>query len=163
VCVYRDSIFSTFYNTGKFILLRLWCNTWLASRESFVPLGAESCSCVQQAASRSCVEPYKNAHCITVIDLHCDVICVCLALRYFLVVIMHLDEPGSSVSIVSGLGLDDRVIEVRSPAETKGFFVQPLSPDRLWGPPSLLYNGYRRSFPRGWRAAEAWRSPLTPT
>jgi hypothetical protein len=28
----------------------------------------------------------------------------------------------SSVSIVSGYGLDDRAIEVRSPAEAKGFF-----------------------------------------
>jgi hypothetical protein len=30
-------------------------------------------------------------------------------------------EPGSSVSIVSGYGLEDRAIEVRSPAETKYF------------------------------------------
>jgi hypothetical protein len=30
-------------------------------------------------------------------------------------------EPGSSVSIVSGYGLDDREIEVRSPAEVKDF------------------------------------------
>jgi hypothetical protein len=28
-------------------------------------------------------------------------------------------EPGSSVSIVSGYGLDDRAIEVRSPVEAK--------------------------------------------
>jgi hypothetical protein len=32
-------------------------------------------------------------------------------------------EQGSSVSIVSGYGLDDRTIEVRSPTETKGFFL----------------------------------------
>jgi hypothetical protein len=32
-------------------------------------------------------------------------------------------EPGSSGSIVSGYGLDDRAIEVRSPAEVKGFFL----------------------------------------
>jgi hypothetical protein len=32
-----------------------------------------------------------------------------------------LGEAGSSVSIVSGYGLDDRVIEVRSPAEAKDF------------------------------------------
>jgi hypothetical protein len=30
---------------------------------------------------------------------------------------------GSSVSIVSGYGLDDRAIEVRSPAEAKEFFL----------------------------------------
>jgi hypothetical protein len=46
-------------------------------------------------------------------------------------------EPGSSVSIVSGYGLDNREIGIRSPAEAKDF----LCPDRLWGPPSLLYNG----------------------
>jgi hypothetical protein len=32
-----------------------------------------------------------------------------------------MSEPGSSVSIVSGYGLDDRAIEVRSPAEAKDF------------------------------------------
>jgi hypothetical protein len=32
-------------------------------------------------------------------------------------------KPGSSVSIVCGYGLDDRAIEVRSPAEAKIFFL----------------------------------------
>jgi hypothetical protein len=32
-------------------------------------------------------------------------------------------EPGSSDSIESGYGQDDRAIEVRSPAEAKGFFL----------------------------------------
>jgi hypothetical protein len=32
-------------------------------------------------------------------------------------------KPGSSVSILSGYGLDDRAIEVRSPAEANGFFL----------------------------------------
>jgi hypothetical protein len=32
-------------------------------------------------------------------------------------------EPGNSVSIVSGYGLDDRAIEVRFPAEVNGFFL----------------------------------------
>jgi hypothetical protein len=44
---------------------------------------------------------------------------------------------------VSDYGLDDRAIEVRSLAEAKGFILYHLCPDRLWGPPSLLYNGYR--------------------
>jgi hypothetical protein len=32
-------------------------------------------------------------------------------------------QPGSSVSIMSGYGLDERAIEVRSSAEVKGFFL----------------------------------------
>jgi hypothetical protein len=32
-------------------------------------------------------------------------------------------EPASSVSTVSGYELDDRAIEVRSPAEAKGYFL----------------------------------------
>jgi hypothetical protein len=71
-------------------------------------------------------------------------------------------ELGSSVSIVSGYRLDDRAIEVRSHAEEKGFFLYPLCPDRLWGPPSLLYNGYRGPFPGGkeWPGRDADHSPL---
>jgi hypothetical protein len=49
----------------------------------------------------------------------------------------------SPVSIVSGYGLDNRGIGVQSPAKAKGFFLEPLCPDRFWGPPSLLSNGYR--------------------
>jgi hypothetical protein len=44
-------------------------------------------------------------------------------------------EPGSSVSIVCGYGLDEQAIEIRSQAEAKGF---SSSPDRLWSPPSLM-------------------------
>jgi hypothetical protein len=40
-------------------------------------------------------------------------------------------ELGSSVSIVSGCGLDHRAIVVPSQAEAKGFFLLPLCPDRL--------------------------------
>jgi hypothetical protein len=65
---------------------------------------------------------------------------------------------GSSVSTVFNYELDDRVIEVRSPGEAKGFFLYSLCPERLWVPPSLLCNGYRGSFPR----AGSWRWPFTP-
>jgi hypothetical protein len=60
---------------------------------------------------------------------------------------------GNSVSIVSGYGLHDQGIEVRSPAEAKDFF-SSLCPDRLWGPPSLLYNGYQGCLP--WEKGAAW-------
>ena len=36
-----------------------------------------------------------------------------------------------------------------------------IRPDRPWGPPSLLYSGYR-VFPRG-KAAGAWHWPPTPS
>jgi hypothetical protein len=58
-------------------------------------------------------------------------------------------SPGSrapQVSIVSGYGLDYRAIEVRSPAEAKGFFLYPLCPDRSSQPPVLWVPG---SYPRG--------------
>jgi hypothetical protein len=35
----------------------------------------------------------------------------------------YIGKPGSSFSIVSGNGMEDRAIEVRSPAEAKGFFL----------------------------------------
>jgi hypothetical protein len=49
---------------------------------------------------------------------------------------------GSSVSISSGYGLDDRAIEIRSSAEAKGFLLSSLCPDGLWGIRSLLSNEY---------------------
>jgi hypothetical protein len=40
-----------------------------------------------------------------------------------LCVAVGVSEPGSSGSVVSDYGLDDRAIEVRSPAEAKEFFL----------------------------------------
>ena len=45
--------------------------------------------------------------------------------------------PGSSVGIVTAYGLDGPGIESRWGE------IFRTSPDRPWGPPSLLYNGYR--------------------
>ena len=50
--------------------------------------------------------------------------------------------PGSSVGIATGCGLDGPGIESR-----KGGIFRTC-PDRPWGPPSLLYNGYL-VFPEG--------------
>jgi hypothetical protein len=63
-----------------------------------------------------------------------------------------LFPPASSsshaVSTVSGNGLDDQMIGVRSPAEAKGFFLL-ASVSRPSLGPSLIFNGYRGSFPGG--------------
>jgi hypothetical protein len=58
-------------------------------------------------------------------------------------------SQGSSVRIVSDYRLDDRAIEVQYVAEAKRIFLYPLCPDCLWGPPSLLSNGYQGSFSGG--------------
>jgi hypothetical protein len=55
-------------------------------------------------------------------------------------------EPGSSVSVVSVYRLGDRG---SIPGSDKGFFLWLLYPDKLWGPPSLVSNGYWGSFPEG--------------
>jgi hypothetical protein len=47
----------------------------------------------------------------------------------------------SVVGIATTYGLDDRGVEVRVPVGSR-IFSSPLRPDRSWGPPSLLSNGY---------------------
>jgi hypothetical protein len=62
--------------------------------------------------------------------------------------------PGSSVGIGTVYGLDGPGIESRWDE------IFRTRPDRPWGPPSLLHNGYR-VFPGG-NAAGAWCLPPTP-
>jgi hypothetical protein len=58
-----------------------------------------------------------NLYCLTAYRCvgYCTVACMYFIRHY------PVGEPGSSVSIVSGYGLDDRVIEVWSPAEAEDF------------------------------------------
>ena len=63
--------------------------------------------------------------------------------------------PGSVVGIATGYGAGWSGDRIPVGGEIFGTY-----PDRPWGPPSLLYNGYR-VFPGG-KAAGAWRWPPTP-
>jgi hypothetical protein len=47
----------------------------------------------------------------------------------------------SSVGIATTYGLDDRGVGFRVPVGSR-IFSSPRRPDRLWGPPSLLFNGH---------------------
>jgi len=56
--------------------------------------------------------------------------------------------PGSRISFLSlvlNYGLDDRC---SIPNGAEMFFFSPPRPDRFWGSPSLLSNGYRGCFSR---------------
>jgi hypothetical protein len=54
----------------------------------------------------------------------------------------------SSVGTATGCGLDDREVRVGVPVGSR-ILSSPRCPDRLWGPPSLLSNGYRGLLPQG--------------
>jgi hypothetical protein len=54
----------------------------------------------------------------------------------------------SVVGTATGYGLDDQGVGVRVPVGSR-IFTSPRRPDRHWGPPSLLSNGYRRLVPLG--------------
>jgi hypothetical protein len=55
-------------------------------------------------------------------------------------ILVHGD---SSVGLATGYGLDGRG---SFPGRGKRFVSSPQRPDRLWGPPSHLTNGYRGAF-----------------
>jgi hypothetical protein len=52
----------------------------------------------------------------------------------------------SVVGIATGYGLDDRGVGVWVLVWAR-IFISPCCPNRLWGLPSLLSNGYRGPFP----------------
>jgi hypothetical protein len=55
---------------------------------------------------------------------------------------MQIKYRGSVVGIATGYGLVDQRIGVRIPIGSR-IFISPYRPNRLWGPPNLLSDGYR--------------------
>jgi hypothetical protein len=79
------------------------------------------------------------------------------ALGYCIIIVL-VEDVGrdSSVGMATRYGLEGPGIESQW-----GGKIFRTRPDRPWGPPSLLYNGYR-VFPEG-KAVGDWRWPSTPS
>jgi hypothetical protein len=65
-----------------------------------------------------------------------------------------------AVGLATGYGMDGRGVVVRVPVGV-GFFSSPRRTHGLWGPPSLLSNGYRFSQDEERPAREGDHSPRT--
>jgi hypothetical protein len=64
----------------------------------------------------------------------------------------------NAVDIVSGYGLDDRGAGVLAPVWWR-ISSSPCRPDQLWGPHSLLSNGYRETIYSMGEATRLWSWP----
>jgi hypothetical protein len=80
-------------------------------------------------------------------DVHLCYICQTL-INIFRCISDYRKSRDSAVGIATGYGLDDREVGVRVQAGSS-IFSSPRRPDRLWGPPNLLSNGYWGLFSRG--------------
>jgi hypothetical protein len=67
---------------------------------------------------------------------------------YYIKYISPVGSRDSAVGIATGYGLDGSEVGVRVLVGSR-IFTFPCRPDRLWGPPNLLHNGYRELFPGG--------------
>jgi hypothetical protein len=80
------------------------------------------------------------------------------------ILVCSVCEPGSSVSIVSGYGLDDRAIDVQSPAEARDFSSSLCVQTGSGAHPASCIMGTGGPFPGGNKARpgrDADHSPST--
>jgi hypothetical protein len=90
---------------------------------------------------------FRFSWCVVVVVIIVVVVVVVVVIIIIIIIIIIISRD-SSVGIATDYGTDDQMIGVRFPAGAEDFSLQTPRPDRLWGPPSLLSNGYRALFPR---------------
>jgi hypothetical protein len=66
-----------------------------------------------------------------------------------ILIMKHTFSHGAAVAQAAQCLTTGWTIGVRSPTGVEDFSSSSCVQNRIWGPPSLLSNGYRGSFPRG--------------
>jgi hypothetical protein len=65
-----------------------------------------------------------------------------MLLVFLIEIIRKTTGIAEGIGIATGYGLEGRGVRFRVPVGARNFS-SPRRPDRFWGPPSLLSNGYR--------------------
>ena len=148
-CVTETECVYCAVRTGCLYIIQLMCFVWIWDQTAIISL--------YNINWLVCITGTEWVYCALRTGILDTIEGSILTFKRIIIVVIIIVVVGrdSSVGIATHYGL------VVRGSNSNGGEIFRILPDRPWGPPSLLYNGYR-VFPRD-KAAGAWRWPPTPS